>query len=240
MKICSNFSFAQSRLAWLFSSYSTGLVIAGLTLISVGSLGTGCSSTPTAQPEPDPTVLYKEAEEDFKHDHFQIAIEKFRIVKNRFPYSKVAVDAALRIGDVLFEQELFGDAALAYENFRDLHPKNERTPYAMFRIGKSYLNDTPRPVSRDIASATKAADAFGQLIRRFPDAKETQDAKVDLLDARNLLAEKEIYIGDFYVRAKETGAAKPRYQKVIDQFGDTPSAKIAQSKLEKITPSQPK
>ena len=195
---------------------------------------TGCSSTPTQQSEVDPAVLYKEAEEDFKHEHYQIAQEKFRVIKNRYPYSKYAVDSALRIGDVLFEQELFSESALAYESFRDLHPKHEKTAYAMYQIGKSYLNDTPSPISRDLTSAQKAIDAYRLLIARFPGTSEAETAKKDLVTARNFLAEKELYIGQFYFRDKAYSAAKVRFEKVTQQFSDTESARVAQSRLDEI------
>jgi outer membrane protein assembly factor BamD len=216
----------KSKLNWSF--------IALPALVLGIFLGAGCSSAPTTQTEPDPVVLFKEAEEDFKHDHYQIALEKYRVVRNRFPYSSVAVDASLRMGDVLFEQELFAEAAVAYETFRDLHPKHEKTSYAMYRIAKSLLNDTPHPVSRDLTSATKAVEAYRNLLRKFPDCKEAADAKKELSEARNLLAEKELYIGDYYVRQQAYAAAKPRFEKVVQNFEDTESAKVAKDKLEQI------
>ena len=62
-------------------------------------------------------------------------IDKLKIIKNKYPYSKYALDASLRLADVYFLQESYTEAALAYESFRDLHPKHEKVPYAMFRIG---------------------------------------------------------------------------------------------------------
>ena len=207
----------------------------GLTGISTLSTLVGCSSAPTVPAELDPAVLYKEAEEDFKHEHFQIALEKFRTVKNRHPYSHYAVDAALRIGDVLYEQETFADAAIAYESFRDLHPKHPKTSYAVYRIAKSYLSDTPSPISRDLTSAQKAIDAYNEMLRRYPDAPEAATAKKELSEARNLLAEKEVYIGNFYFRAKSFEAAKPRYEKVVQLYSDTASLKDAEEMLKKIS-----
>src|SRR4051794_12993325 len=101
----------------------------------------GCSSAPVD--ENDPASLLKEAEEEIQSDHYQMAIDKLRAIKNKFPYSKFAVDAQLRIADVYFLQESFAEAATSYESFRDLHPKHEKVGYAMFKAAKSYFNDIP-------------------------------------------------------------------------------------------------
>src|SRR6478735_2734813 len=114
--------------------------------------------------ENDPGELYKEAEEEISSDHYQLAIDKLRSVKNRFPYSKYATDAQLRIADVYYLQELYAEAALSYESFRDLHPKHEKTPYAMFRIGKSYFSDIPANIARDLTPAYRAQDAFKEYL----------------------------------------------------------------------------
>src|SRR5437870_1063058 len=101
------------------------LAVASLvtTLGSLSGTLVGCSGK--AIDENDPGALYGEAEEDIKNDHYQIAIDKLRAIKNKYPYSKFAVDAQLRIADVYFLQESWGEAATSYEAFRDLHPKHE-------------------------------------------------------------------------------------------------------------------
>src|SRR6478736_2451275 len=102
-----------------FASLALGLIL----LNSIPVLFTGCAGKGVS--EEDPASLYADAEEDIKSDHYQIAIDKLRIIKNKFPYSKYAIDSQLRIADVLFMQEAYGEAAVSYETFRDLHPKHE-------------------------------------------------------------------------------------------------------------------
>jgi outer membrane protein assembly factor BamD len=190
---------------------------------------TGCSTTPVD--ENDPASLLKDAESEIHSDHYQIAIDKLRIVKNKFPYSKYAVDAQLRIADVYFLQESYAEAAASYEAFRDLHPKHEKTAYAMFRASKSYMNDSPGNVARDLSSARKAMDSYSDFLKRFPGAPEADEAQKDMLEVRRLLAEKELYIADFYNRRDFYDSAKPRYKKIIDLYPETEAAKEARSKI---------
>jgi outer membrane protein assembly factor BamD len=204
------------------------LVLFSLSLISFVSC-----STSSVQ-EADPAALFKEAEEDIKSDHYLIAIEKLRAIKNKFPYSPFAVDSQLRIADVYFLQEQFADAAASYEAFRDLHPKHPQAAYAMFRIGKSYYNDTPTLVSRDLISGQKALDSLGEYVRRYPHETDTTEAREIIVKIRTLLAEKQLYIGDFYFKRDFYDSAKPRYKKVIELYPDTATAKKAAEKLEQI------
>jgi outer membrane protein assembly factor BamD len=205
------------------------LILTGLLLASPFF---GCSTA--SVDENDPQALYQEAEEDIKNDHYQIAIDKLRSIKNKFPYSKYAIDAQLRIADIFFMQESFGDAAASYEAFRDLHPRHEKVGYAMFRIGKSHFLDSPSNVARDLTSAQKALDAYRDYLKRFPSAPESEEANKDINEVRRLLAEKELYIADFYYKRDFYDSAKPRYKKVIDLYPETDAAKKAQTKLTKI------
>jgi outer membrane protein assembly factor BamD len=211
-----------------FLPLAIGLVL----LNSLTTVLTGCSGKPVD--EGDPASLYSDAEEEIKSDHYQIAIEKLRTIKNKFPYSKFSLDAQLRIADVLFMQESYAEAAASYETFRDLHPKHEKTAYAMFRVGKSYFNDIPSPISRDLTPATKAQDAYNEFLRRFPADKQADEARKDVADIRKILADKELYIGDFYYKRDFLESAKPRYQKVVNSFPETDAAKDAKERIAKI------
>ena len=216
-----------------FVGSALGFILCLLSLGALSSTVTGCSGKHVD--ENDPAALFQEAEDDIKNDHFQFAIEKLRIIKNKFPYSKYSIDAKLRIADVYFMQESYTEAALAYESFRDLHPKNEKVPYAMFRIGKAYFSDIPNTVARDLVPAQKALDAFQEFLKRFPSAPEAAEAKNLVNDIRRLLAEKELYVGNFYYRESQWTSAKARYAKIVDLYPETQSAIEAQEKLKKLS-----
>jgi outer membrane protein assembly factor BamD len=207
-------------------------ILLALSFSAASSLS-GCSGK--SIDESDPAQLYKDAEEDIESDHYQLAIDKLRVVKNKFPYSKYATDAQLKIADVYYLQESYAEAASTYELFRDLHPKHEKTPYAMVRIGMSYYNDMPSTVARDLTSASRALDAFNEFVRRFPSAPEAAEARTHIAEVRKTLAQKELTIGDFYVREDQFDSARARYNKILALYPDTEVAKEAEAKLKKIT-----
>lgn len=182
----------------------------------------------------DPAAMMKEAEEDIQADRFQLATDQLRLVKNKHPYSKEAVDAALRLADVAYMQESYAEAAAQYEAFRDLHPKHAKVNYAMYRIGLSHFMDTPSIVARDLTPASKAQEAFQDYLARFPNDEFTADAKAKLLEARKILAEKELYIAKFYDKRDMWDSARARYQKVTSLYPDTPESDVAQKRLKDI------
>ncbi len=51
----------------------------------------GCSGK--SVDENDPKALFEDAEESIKGDQYQIAIDKLRMIRNKFPYSKYSIEA---------------------------------------------------------------------------------------------------------------------------------------------------
>jgi len=192
----------------------------------------GCSGKEIA--DGDPAALMQEAEKDIESDRLALAIEKLRLVRNKHPYSNLAIDAHLRIADVYFLQEEWAEAAAQYDSFRELHPKHEKVSYALFRTAKSYFNDSPSNVARDQSSAIKARTHYEEYVRKFPSGKESDDARKDLADARKKLSEKELYIANFYFKRDFYDSAKTRYEKLIEAFPESEAAAEAKEKLDWI------
>ncbi len=184
--------------------------------------------------ENDPASLYKEAQGDIESDHYQIAIDKLRAIKNKFPYSSYASECQLRIADVYYMQDLFAEAAVNYQIFKDLHPKHPKVPYAMFRVAKSYYKDAPTLIDRDLTPLKKSQDAYNEFIARFPSAPEAIEARKDIAEIKSKLAAKELLIGEFYIRRNLFESAKPRLEKVAANFPDTEEAKLALKKLDYV------
>ncbi len=203
----------------------------GFLFVVLSVLFTGCSTTETD--DNDPVSMMKDAEDDISSGHYLLAIDKLQLIKNKHPYSKQATDAQLRLADVYFLQENYIEAAATYEAFVDLHPKDKQLPYALYRQGLSYFEETPTNLARDVASAYQAREVFESFLKRFPKHDLVKDVKVKLDSARNAIAGKEMYIADFYMKREYWEAAKNRYQKIVHQFSDLELAKEAEKKLKK-------
>lgn len=166
----------------------------------------------------DPDSLYKEAEESFKDEKYLIAIEKYRDIKNRFPYSARATDAELRIADAYFKQESYLEAASAYEIFRELHPTHPKSDYVQFQIAMSYFNQIPQNSARDLTAAHRTIDEFNVLFEKFPRSGYVAEGKQRVEEARRRLAEHEHYVAEFYYERKHYLSAAYRYTALLQEF----------------------
>ncbi|MBM4317286.1 MAG: outer membrane protein assembly factor BamD [Deltaproteobacteria bacterium] len=176
----------------------------------------GCSQQEVNREDPD--SLYNEAESIFKDERYLIAIEKYRDIKNRFPYSARAVDAELRIADTYFAQENYLEAESAYEIFKELHPTHPRSDYVQFRIGLAYYKEIPDNIARDLSAASRAIDAFSLLIEKYPKSEFDSQAKQYMAEARKKLGEHENYVADFYFQRKHYLSASYRYASLLRDF----------------------
>ncbi len=200
-------------------------------LVSIALLP-GCSGK--SLNENDPKEMYEDADADVESARYLIALDKLRVVKSKFSYSKYGALAQLRIGDVYFMQELFPEASAAYETFVELFPKHERTGYALFRAGESYYRDIPSTIERDLKSGESAVTTFTQYLQRYPDGEFATQAREMKTSAYNKLAQKEFEIARFYIRRKKHASAKLRLEKILSFYAESDVAPKAQETLNQL------
>lgn len=176
----------------------------------------GCSSQEVNKEDPD--SLFNEAESLFKDERYLIAIERYRDIKNRFPYSSRAIDSELRIADTYFAQENYLEAESAYEIFKELHPTHPRSDYVQFRIGLSYYKEIPDNSARDLSSANRAIDAFAILVEKYPGSEFVAQAKEFSREAKKKLGEHESYVANFYYQRRHYLSASYRYASLLRDF----------------------
>lgn len=147
-----------------------------------------------------------------KDERYEEAIRRFNEVKNKFPYSKYATMASLAVADTYYKQESFAEAQVAYQNFKELHPKHPQIDYVTFRLGMSYYEQLPGTVDRDLTLASSAILYFDEVIDQYPNSSYLEQAKEKRLDSLKRLAAKEEYIADFYFKKEIYDSALARYE----------------------------
>jgi outer membrane protein assembly factor BamD len=86
-------------------------------------------------------------------------------------------------------------------------------------------------VTRDQAITQQASQAFGELIRRYPESRYAADARIKLDLIKDHLAGKEMEIGRFYQRSGQWLAATYRFRSVVDDYQTTTHAPEALERL---------
>jgi outer membrane protein assembly factor BamD len=120
--------------------------------------------------------LVIEGTQKMQKKDYEDAIKAFQQLKERYPYSKYAILAELKLGDAHFYNKDYTDAAIAYEEFARLHPRNEIVPYVLYQIGMCHFLSFSS-VNRDQEETRLAMEAFQRLIQAFPQTEYALKAK---------------------------------------------------------------
>ncbi len=176
---------------------------------------------------------FEAAEAAFASRRFNEAIKYFELVKNKFPYSKYAVLAELRMADTHFEREKWLEAADAYRIFVRFHPRHEEVAYATWRIAVSHSRAIENNVAwlpfvdaqeKDQSSARDTIRACDDFLIRFADDPRAEEIRALRKTARGRLADVDLYAAHFYEERERWQGAIWRYQRVGEEFTDTDKA----------------
>ena len=191
-------------------------ILKSLSILIVLNLFLACASEEKNANTPD--GLFKIAQEYDEAERYEIAVQKYADVKNKFPYSSVATLAELAIADLHYKRESFPEAQISYQNFRDLHPKHSKIDYVIFKTGMSFYMQLPETTDRDLTVANDAIYHFNEVIKKFPKSSFVKESTENREKAYIMLAEKELYVANFYLRQAKFEASLARYEKVLANY----------------------
>lgn len=194
----------------------TTKILKSLFIFTVFGLFFGCSSAEKNSNTAE--GLFKIAQEYDEAERFEVALQKYADVKNKFPYSSLATSAELAIADVHYKRESYAEAQIAYQNFRDLHPKHPKIDEVIFKTGMSFFQQLPDTIDRDLILANDAIYHFNEVIKNYPKSEHVVEAKDKRDRCYIMLAEKELYVGDFYLRSEDYEASLNRYETMMAKY----------------------
>lgn len=180
-------------------------------------LSLGCASTSKKkEPQTDEEFFNKAMDFYKKKDYWQ-AKPAFTELRDKFPLSKYAVIAELRLGDIHYFKGEYVEAIHFYEEFKRLHPSNPDVPYAILQLGMCHFEQIEL-IDRDQTPAENAANYFSYLITHYPTSPFAGAAMGKYKICRQRLFEHDFYIGHFYYKTKEYWAAKERFLKILSDY----------------------
>jgi outer membrane protein assembly factor BamD len=216
------------------------LVLLGCLAGSVVTTSAACTAFETNLQ--DTEVSYQETakqnfdagEKSLEEHRNNEAIKFFEHVKAKYPYSKYAVLAELKIADAHFAREKWLEAADAYRIFVRFHPRHEQVAYASFRGAVAYYREIdedipllPKSREKDQSATRDAIRAFDDYLQRFPNDEHAVEAKEMRLKARTKLADSDLYAAEFYAQREKWKGAIGRYNRIATEFSDTELAPAA-------------
>ena len=194
----------------------------------------GCSSTPTVDPNSNAAVdqLYADAKDDLSSGSYDRAIKTLERVEGRAAGTLLAQQATL---DMAYAQYRTGERAAALttlERFIKLHPSSPALDYALYLRGIVNFNDNlgflgslaDQDLSeRDQQASRDAYQAFRQLVTQFPQSRYAEDARARMDYIVNALAGYEVHVARYYLRRGAFLAAANRAQQVVQEYPQSPA-----------------
>ncbi len=185
-------------------------------LLIVGLLIVSCSSKAPKKTE-NPVDLYVSGVDLMKKKKYDDAIKKFNAIREQYPFDPMALVATVKLGDTYFLKKDYVLSAGTYEDYFKAHPDEENIPYVLFRLGECYEKLSPTP-DRDQANTLKGIERITYLRNRYPTNTYAVESAGRLTAFIQKLADRELYVGEFYTRTAQYNAAIMRLEGLLKQY----------------------
>lgn len=170
---------------------------------------------------------YERGMKELERRNWAAAAKYFGFIRSRFPYSKFAVLAELRIADAEFGAEQYAEAVDSYKVFAKLHPTHEMVAngYASLRVAEAYAKQLPGDMwllppsyEKDQTSIEEAEQELRAFLEKFPDSPFRERGQELQGKVARRLAQHEWYVARYYWdRGKPMGTVL-RLRRLIDRY----------------------
>jgi outer membrane protein assembly factor BamD len=220
------------------STFMTRFMTGLLTLALIGL--SACAKT-----EQDPfrgyrkyssAELYQKGGQALAKKHYEQATKYLEAMDALYPFSPNIEQAEL---DLIYAYYMNGDPAssiTAAERFTRLYPRSADIDYAYymrgvvsFSLGLTWLQKAVgiNPGARDLDNLEQANKAFRELVSLYPNSPYAPDARLRIIYIRNLLAQRELSVAEFYYEREAYVAAANRASRIVAHYSGAPVTKDA-------------
>jgi outer membrane protein assembly factor BamD len=205
----------------------TAVIVIALSLAGVACGGGARESGKSVEYSVSAKQNYEKGMQALEDEEWVDAAKYFTFVKARFPYSKYAVLADLRIGDAAMGAGAHLEAIDIYKQFIKFHPTHEMVEngYAAFRIGEAYykmLPDdwflVPPAHEKDQTAALDAMRELSVFLKKYPDSPYVAKAKKMQRECAKRLAAHEWYVAKFYWERNRPMATVLRLRTLLAKY----------------------
>jgi len=177
-----------------------------------------CGGT-KVKPQESAEKYFQEGERNFQSNLYDEAIASWEKVRDTFYSPELSMLAELKIAEAYYVSKRYEEAAVAFEDFLKQHPNDFRAPTILYRMGLSYYQQI-LSADRDQTSTENALHSFQELVRRYPDDANAQEAEYMIQRCKTRLVEHEVYVGWFYLMKKRYQPAIKRLEGALKSFPD--------------------
>ncbi len=190
-----------------------------------GKSATGAVDYSVSAPKNYDRGMAELAEKDW-----QAAAKYFSFIKSRFPYSRYAVLAELRLADAEFGAEQYLNAIDDYRAFATLHPTHEMVVngYTSLRVAEAYVEQLPGDLwilppshEKDQSATEEAETELRRFLDKYPDSPFRKRGEELRVKVGRKLAEHEWYVARYYWDRGKPMATVLRLRRLLDRHPGT-------------------
>ncbi len=140
-------------------------------------------------------------------------------VKHRDITRKHAPLALLKIAESYIKDGNMIAGIERYRSFIALYPDNRYASYAQYQIAMAYFTQIVSP-DRGLGAARNALREFIRLKELYPRNPFREIIKLRIEQCKNIIADGEFMVGEFYYKKGSYNAAINRFERLLKQFPD--------------------
>ena len=156
----------------------------------------------------------------------------FQQLEAQFPFGQFAEQSQLELIYAYYRNSEPEAARAAADRFIRLYPDSESLDYAYYMKGMAYYSEDARilgrylptdPSKRDPGKAKESFADFSQLLNLFPSSEYAPDARARMVYLKNLLADYEVHVAEFYIERQAYLSSLNRARYVVENFQGAPA-----------------
>ncbi len=206
---------------------------------------TGCanSTDPSdAYKDETPTQIYARGKALLLDKSYNEATKRFEALDVQYPFDKETEKAQLYLIYTYYMKEEYSLSVSAADRYIRIHPTSPDVDYAYYMRGISdYYQDMGilerifaiDLAKRDLTQIQKSYTDFAELTTRFPDSRYAASAHQYQIFLRNVLADHELHIAQYYYDRKAYVASANRAADIVAHYQGAPQVMPALDLLAK-------
>jgi len=201
-------------------------------LLLLIALLAGCSSNQENFANSGEEFLFNEGLRSMEISNWNRAILIWQQLEAQFPFGQYAEQSQLELIYAYYRNREPEAARAAADRFIRLYPDSESLDYAYYMKGMAYYSEDNRilgrylptdPSKRDPGKSRESFADFAQLLNLFPNSLYAADARARMVYLKNLLADYEVHVAEFYIERQAYLSALNRARFVMENFQGTPA-----------------
>lgn len=176
------------------------------------------------RPAPTPILpadeLYQIGETELERRQYDKARENFKRIVERHPNTSFSPRARFLMGETYYREGEFAKAIAEFETFVSFYPQHQIADLVQYRLAMAYY-DQLKPIEQDQTLAKKALEQFRKLVKDYPESRYATDALAKIDICRGRLAQKEVWVANYYLNQSNPSGARQRLEGVLKEYPRT-------------------